>query len=228
MNHRQTLSMLALLAAGSAALAHGDEAHPGGIGKPGDLAKVDRTVQITLTDAMRFNPASVTVQRNETIRFVLRNQGKLKHEMVLGTIKELKAHAALMLKHPNMEHAEPNQASVDPGKSGELIWQFTRAGQVDFACLQAGHYEAGMRGLVRVADGPADMTDGEVRKVDREAGKLTLKHGPIRNLDMPPMTMVFTVKDKALLDKLKAGDKVRFKAVDVAGKITVTDIQPAP
>lgn len=74
----------------------------------------------------------------------------------------------------------------------------------------------------------SDMSDAEVRKVDAEAGKLTLKHGEIRNLDMPPMTMVFTLKDKALLGTLKAGDKVRFKAVKDGGSFVVTEIQPAP
>ena len=71
------------------------------------------------------------------------------------------------------------------------------------------------------------MTDGEVRKIDMEAGKVTLKHGEIKNLDMPGMTMVFVVKDKAMLDKLKAGDKVKFKAINDGGKFTVTEIQPA-
>lgn len=77
------------------------------------------------------------------------------------------------------------------------------------------------------ATAPAgDMTDGEVRKVDKEAGKLTLKHGEIKNLDMPGMTMIFTVKDKAMLDAVKTGDKVKFKAVNDAGVFTVTEIQP--
>jgi Cu(I)/Ag(I) efflux system protein CusF len=70
-----------------------------------------------------------------------------------------------------------------------------------------------------------DLVDAEVRKVDKDAGKLTLKHGEIRNLEMPPMTMVFVVKDKAMLDKLKAGDKVRFKAVRDGGSYVVTEIQ---
>jgi Cu(I)/Ag(I) efflux system periplasmic protein CusF len=73
----------------------------------------------------------------------------------------------------------------------------------------------------------AEMTDGEVRKIDKEQSKITLKHGEIKNLDMPAMTMVFAVKDKAMLDKLAPGDKVKFKAVNEAGKLTVTDIQPA-
>ena len=72
----------------------------------------------------------------------------------------------------------------------------------------------------------ADMVDAEIRKIDLAAGKVTLKHGEIKNLDMPGMTMVFVVKDKALLDKLKAGDKVKFKAINDAGTFTVTDIQP--
>jgi len=74
----------------------------------------------------------------------------------------------------------------------------------------------------------AATAEGEVRKVDKEAGKLTLKHGEIKSLDMPPMTMVFNVRDKAVLDRLKAGDKVRFKAVNEAGKYIVTDIQVVP
>ena len=151
-----------LLAASGVDLAHGNGAHKAGdaakhqdhasaLGKPGDAKKVSRTVAITMSDSMRFSPASVSAKRGETIRFVLKNEGKLKHEMVLGTIAELKAHAALMVKFPQMEHADPNQASVEPGKTGELIWQFTKAGTFDFACLQAGHYEAGMKGQVVVA-----------------------------------------------------------------------------
>ena len=73
----------------------------------------------------------------------------------------------------------------------------------------------------------ADMTDAEVRKVDRDNKKITLKHGEIKNLDMPPMTMVFQVNDASMLDKVKAGDKVRFKASNDGGKMTVTEIQPA-
>jgi Cu/Ag efflux protein CusF len=73
----------------------------------------------------------------------------------------------------------------------------------------------------------AELIDGEVRKVDLEAGKVTLKHADIKSLDMPAMTMVFAVKDKAMLDKLKTGDKIRFKVVNDGGKFTLTEIQPA-
>jgi uncharacterized cupredoxin-like copper-binding protein len=159
-----------LCALSAVALAHGDshgkkssvsqQGHASAFGKPGDAKKVTRTVEITMSDAMRYAPASVAVKRNETIRFVLKNEGKLKHEMVLGTIRELKEHAALMIKFPEMEHADPNQASVEPGKTGELVWQFTKAGTFDFACLQAGHYEAGMKGQVMVASTSAPTKAG--------------------------------------------------------------------
>ena len=71
------------------------------------------------------------------------------------------------------------------------------------------------------------FTDAEVRKVDKEAKKITLKHGEIKNLEMPGMTMVFAVKDEAMLDRVKAGDKVQFKAIDDGGKLTVVEIQAA-
>lgn len=71
----------------------------------------------------------------------------------------------------------------------------------------------------------ADMADGEVRKVDKDTRKITIKHGVIKSLDMPGMTMVFQVKDPALLDKVKAGDRIRFKAEQTPGAIVVTDIQ---
>jgi Cu/Ag efflux protein CusF len=71
----------------------------------------------------------------------------------------------------------------------------------------------------------AEMTEAEVRRVDVPGAKLTLRHGEIRNLDMPPMTMVFNVRDKTLLDTLKAGDKVRFRAINDAGKYTVTELE---
>jgi len=72
------------------------------------------------------------------------------------------------------------------------------------------------------------LADGEVRRIDKDASKITLKHGPIKSLDMPPMTMVFQVQDKALLDKVKAGDKVKFTAIQSAGgAYTVTSIEPA-
>lgn len=72
-----------------------------------------------------------------------------------------------------------------------------------------------------------DFAEGEVRKVDKQAGKITLKHGPLPNLDMPAMTMVFRAKDAALLDQVKTGDVIRFKAEKIDGNFTVTEYQPA-
>jgi Cu(I)/Ag(I) efflux system periplasmic protein CusF len=80
---------------------------------------------------------------------------------------------------------------------------------------------------VAVAQADAALADGEVRKVDKDAKKITIKHGPLANLDMPPMTMVFQVKDPAMLDQVKAGDKVKFQAEKVGGGFTVTKIEPA-
>lgn len=133
-------------ASGSHAGGHGTEA----IGKPGVAAKVTRTVHIDMTDNMRFTPDTITVRRGETVRFVVKNSGKIKHEFNLGTEKDLKEHYEMMKKFPEMEHDEPNIASVEPGKTGEVIWQFTKAGTVNFACLHPGHYEAGMKGAVKV------------------------------------------------------------------------------
>jgi Cu/Ag efflux protein CusF len=74
---------------------------------------------------------------------------------------------------------------------------------------------------------PAALSDGEVRKVDKDAKKITIKHGPLANLDMPPMTMVFQVRDSAMLEQVKAGDKIKFQAEKAGGAYTVTKIEPA-
>ncbi|MCW5590595.1 MAG: copper-binding protein [Burkholderiales bacterium] len=88
-----------------------------------------------------------------------------------------------------------------------------------------GHAAAEPATLSQAAAVP--MADGEVRKIDKGAGKITLKHGPIKSIDMPPMTMVFQVRDRALLDKVKEGDKVRFAAEEKAGAYVVTAIEAA-
>lgn len=162
MKRQITLAVFAAILAAGNVWAHGDSpgkqadkhsgsAHGETLGKPGDPGKVSRTIEIEMGDDMRFKPANVTVKRGETIRFVAKNTGKIKHEMVLGTMKELKAHAELMRKFPGMEHDDPNAVSVEPGKTGTFVWQFTKAGTFDFACLEPGHFEAGMVGKVIVA-----------------------------------------------------------------------------
>lgn len=99
------------------------------IGKAGDPAKVTRSVTVDMNDTMRFTPASISVREGEVIRFAVRNSGRLKHEMVIGSANELKEHAQLMAKFPDMEHAEPNQVTLAPGKTGNIIWQFGRRGK---------------------------------------------------------------------------------------------------
>jgi uncharacterized cupredoxin-like copper-binding protein len=133
---------------GPGASGHDDDAAT--LGKPGDRGKISRTIEIQMSDAMRYTPANIAVKQGETIKLVIRNIGKVKHELVLGTLNELKEHAALMQKFPEMEHDEPNQVSVEPGKTGEIVWEFGAAGIFNFACLQPGHFEAGMVGKVAV------------------------------------------------------------------------------
>jgi uncharacterized cupredoxin-like copper-binding protein len=142
------------------ALAHGD-AHAGRAavakkeqkdwGIAADAKAAQRSVVFTMTDNMRFTPDTLKVRVGETLRIVVRNEGKMLHEFVLGTKKELDEHAALMVKFPTMEHDEPYMAHVPAGKSGEIVWTFNRAGDFDFACLIAGHYQAGMVGKITVA-----------------------------------------------------------------------------
>ena len=119
-------------------------------GIAGDAKSAKREITLTMDDSMRFTPNVITVKQGETVRFVIKNQGKQLHEMVIGTKKELDAHAALMVKFPTMEHDEPYMAHVSSGKSQNLLWTFNRAGDFEFACLIAGHYQAGMVGKITV------------------------------------------------------------------------------
>ncbi len=152
-----TLSLIS-----TSVLAHGEKPHAKkysalqlseehAFGKAGDPKKATRTITFNMTDNMRFNPSQITVKQGETVRFVAKNDGKIMHELVIGTMKELKAHAEQMKKFPGMEHDEPYMSHVAPGKTEEIIWQFTKAGDFDFACLIAGHFEAGMVGKITVA-----------------------------------------------------------------------------
>ena len=159
-----TLKVAAIVTAcfvSAAAFAHGDQPHAAkGIdyskveempfGRAADPKKAKRTVKVEMSDQMRFSPAEITVRQGEVVRFVPVNKGQLMHEMVLGTMDELKKHAELMRKFPEMEHDEPHMAHVAPGKSGQMGWQFTKAGEFYYGCLVPGHFEAGMLGRVRV------------------------------------------------------------------------------
>lgn len=143
-----------------AARAHGDS-HPAKASmpltreqKPWGIAAAPgeekRRIDIRMGDDMRFTPAHIEVSEGETVRLRITNRGRILHELVLGTPEELQAHADLMKKHPGMEHDEPYMAHVSAGRRGEIVWTFNRPGDFEFACLIPGHYEAGMRGTLRV------------------------------------------------------------------------------
>jgi len=154
-------AIIATSAGTGTAFGHGEKPHAGkGIdyskaeqtpfGRAADPKKAKRTVRVEMTDQMRFLPAEITVKRGEVVRFVPVNKGQVLHEMVLGTMDELKKHAELMKKHPGMEHDEPHMAHVAPGQQGVMGWQFTKAGEFFYGCLIPGHFEAGMIGKVKV------------------------------------------------------------------------------
>jgi len=151
---RAVLSAItAALLIGSAsfsAFAHDDEHFSAG--EPGNPKKPARTVAVVMSDndGMKFTPDHLVVRKGEQIRFVIRNEGVLKHEFMLASVQDNKKHAELMKKYPDMEHDDPNAKSVDPGKSAEMLWRFTKAGTFEFACLIPGHREAGMHGSVTV------------------------------------------------------------------------------
>jgi uncharacterized cupredoxin-like copper-binding protein len=155
MHRRLPIAILALALSAAASASFAGGSHAGGhddsttaIGEPGK--KATRTVTIDMTDNMRFTPASVTVKQGETVKFVVKNSGKIKHELVLGTPEMLKEHYAMMMKMPSMEHADANQVTLAPGAMGEIVWRFSKAGEVQFGCLQPGHFDAGMKGAVTV------------------------------------------------------------------------------
>ena len=159
MNTIKFIAIFSILAGTSAAFSHENaKTHAAATvkeqkdwGIAGDTKAVKRTITLTMTDTMRFTPDVINVKEGETVKIVVKNSGKMLHEMVIGTAKELADHAALMLKFPNMEHSEPYMVHVPPGKTGQMIWNFNRAGNFDFACLMAGHYQAGMVGKINVA-----------------------------------------------------------------------------
>ncbi|MBP6058988.1 MAG: cupredoxin domain-containing protein [Nitrosomonas sp.] len=118
------------------------------VGKPGDSAKVSRTIKLTQMDNM-FLPAEITVNEGETIRFVIKNGGNNKHEMLMGAMADLKKSANVRRKFPEKEHAEAHLIQLEPGEQKELIWQFNSAGTIDFACPLPGHFKK-MRGIITV------------------------------------------------------------------------------
>lgn len=124
------------------------------IGKPGDPAKVSRTVTITMMEkddgGMVFEPSSLAIEQGETVRLKFVNKGRLDHEFVMDVEEGILEHKALMEKFPEMEHADPNSIKLAPGATGEIVWTFAKAGDFGFACLIPGHYDSGMKGEISV------------------------------------------------------------------------------
>lgn len=153
--------ILSVLLLPAAAAAHGGASHASEpaytpvaeekpFGRPADPSRAKRTIAVGMSDAMRFTPDEIRVRRGETVRFVIRNRGRMLHEMVLGTALELKQHAELMRRFPDMEHDEPHMAHVPPGRTVVMGWQFTQPGTYLYGCLIPGHFEAGMVGRIIV------------------------------------------------------------------------------
>lgn len=143
---------MAFAGPGGAGHSHGPSAETA-YGKPGDPKKPTRTVAVTMREVdgkMLFFPNVVEVKRGEQIRFSMKNTGALDHELVVATLEENLKHAIEMQKNPDMEHDDPNAKRLAPGKAGEIVWHFTKAGEFDFSCLIPGHREAGMSGKIVV------------------------------------------------------------------------------
>lgn len=159
---KKTLSVLMLSLLPGLAMAAGEHGgHQGhamanmqqdmkGVGQPGKAADVSRTIEVSMGDNMRFSPEQIQVKAGETVRLFVKNAGKAAHELVIGDVASLQAHAEMMRQMPDMKHAEPNMISLQPGQKGGLVWKFDQSGTVDFACLLPGHMEAGMKGSIQV------------------------------------------------------------------------------
>jgi uncharacterized cupredoxin-like copper-binding protein len=153
-------SILVVLAAAPAVLAHDGHNHTMGGGEPGDPGKVDRTVEVTTVDNS-FSLKSLEVKDGETVRFVVRNDGLDPHEFLIGVASEHAEHRQLMKAmleqqkkggHAHdmsaMEHQHASGVTAQPGKTGSFVWTFASAPDLEFACDIPGHYEDGMHGPI--------------------------------------------------------------------------------
>ena len=211
---------------------HGDMHKEMAAGMPGKAEAVDRTIEVTMRETddgeMIFEPAEFDIKKGETIRFAVTNKGEIEHEFVIDTMEGNAEHKEAMAKM-DMEHDDPNSVRLDSGMEGEVIWTFANEGSFEFACLIPGHYESGMHGPITVAQSdeaaeekaPLVYATGKVKKIDAKGKKVTIIHGPLENLDMPSMTMVFKA-DETLIAKMKEGQDIEFVADRVKGKLTVT------
>ena len=138
---------------GAAMFAAAHEGEHFSAGEPGDPKQPARVIKVAMREdgkKMFFEPAHITVRKDEQIRFVLSNDGFESHEFVLATVAENRKHAELMRKYSHMEHDDPNAKRLTLLADGEIVWKFTRRGTFEYACLIPGHREAGMHGTIAV------------------------------------------------------------------------------
>ena len=150
-----SISLALVIAASVYALSyfneHGGDGHGHDHGAPTQVsASSMKEVRIEVDDTMRFSPATWEAQAGEPIRIILVNRGKVDHELVIGTEKEIAAHAKEMANPNAKGHHHTNEVSAKPGQQAELIWTFKEPGQFTMACFEPGHYEAGMKGMINV------------------------------------------------------------------------------
>jgi uncharacterized cupredoxin-like copper-binding protein len=167
--HTKIFVVFTFAAVAANAIAQGHERHHGhdhskaaetSFGRAADPAKAQRTIVVETRD-FEFSPSEITVKAGEIVRFVVSNAGKHPHEMVLGTMQDLKEHNEMMKQHPGMHHDEPHMAHVAPGKSGVIGWQFTKPGEFYFGCFIDNHFEIGMIGRIRVTGDPVSEEPGQ-------------------------------------------------------------------
>ncbi len=198
-------------------------------GKPGKAEDVERTIEVSMRETddggMIYEPSAFSFNQGETIQFNVTNKGELEHEFVIDTVEGNEKHKKAMAKMA-MEHDDPNSLSLDPGKSGKVIWTFANAGTFEFACLIPGHYESGMHGPIEVAQAEIERTytKGVVKKIKTDSGKVTIIHEELVDLEMPAMTMVFRAEDD-IITQLSEGQEIEFVAERVNGKLTVTKLK---
>ena len=212
------LVMACALGLPAAAQHHGKHDGESAFGRKGDPKKVVRTIDVDMSDSMRFTPPELTIKQGETIRFRAKNSGKVLHEMVLGTMADLKKHAEQMKKKPDMHHDAPHLTHVAPGKTGTLVWQFTKAGEFHYACLVPGHFEAGMVGRIRVVPASgASVEDIEQYLAGAgmgyaKAAELNHFPGPMHVLELADKLQL-SAEQRAVTKRLMDAHKAEARAI---------------
>lgn len=120
------------------------------VGAPASPAEATRTIRVTTADTMTFDPPYLDVAAQEAVTFVVKNPGGTVHEFTVGDAAMQQRHAAEMAPVPGMTHDQPNTITIQPGETKELTWRFALPGTLEYSCHEPGHYEAGMRGRIRV------------------------------------------------------------------------------